>query len=473
MLSDYIVLLPEILLLLGMTVLTLVRLLRSGNSPRTYYIIGRNFLLAAALSAALFYNQGVDGRLMNNYFTTLFQMIVYLFVLVWNYLSLKHFQSKKRSSYTFYLLVMLNVLGFSIALSAENLWLLYAGLVPPFVLNYFMLAIGRDEDADVPCRRVYLAGALIMALLFAAAIAVLQHYSGGCNYQEVEQFLEEDTAGLWQCRLSFVLIMCALFYMLGLAPLHFWRAEVISRTIVPVSGFLTIVPIFAYLSCQIDVMINVFYPYSHQFAGIMQICGCLSVFFGALVCNGENNLRRMFAHIGLCYSGVLVIALSEINDQSLLSSFIYLLVYALTICGIYTVFLGIRSKGVYLSELKDIRGLATQRPFVAAAFLLFMISLIGMPPLLGFLGKLSIAGNLVANYGYVMAAVVMASVLLLANAGLRVITALYFEPRNISFDRVDKGVYICLLINMLLILIAILNPRYLMHDVETMLVTVL
>lgn len=473
MLSDYIVLLPEILLLLGMLALTLVRLLRSGNSPRTYYIIGRNFLLAAALSTALFYNQGVDGWLMNNYFTTLFQMIIYLFVLVWNYLSLKHFQSKKRSSYTFYLLVMLNVLGFSVALAAENLWLLYAGLVPSFVLNYFMLTIGREEDADAPCRRVYLLGGLTMAACFAAAVAVLQHYAGGGNYQEVERFLEEEGSALWQCRLAFTGVMCSLFYMLGLAPWHFWRADTISRAIVPVSGFLMIVPIFAYLSCKIDVLVNVFYPYMHWFAGIMQAFGCLSVFLGALGCNSENNLRRMFAHIGLCYSGVLVIALSEINDQSLLSSFVYLLVYALTICGIYTVFLGIRSKGVYLSELKDIRGLATQRPFVAAAFLLFMISLIGTPPLLGFLGKLSIASNLVANYGYAMTAVVMASVLLLANAGLRVITALYFEPRNISFDRVDKGVYICLLINMLLILVAILNPRYLMHDVETMLVTVL
>ena len=72
-----------------------------------------------------------------------------------------------------------------------------------------------------------------------------------------------------------------------------------------------------------------------------------------------------------------------------------------------------------------------------------------------------------------MMAVIAFSMLILVYAYLKIITVIYFEPRNISFDRVDKGVYIYLAVNILLIAITVLNPKYLMHDVEMMLVAIL
>ena len=175
----------------------------------------------------------------------------------------------------------------------------------------------------------------------------------------------------------------------------------------------------------------------------------------------------------LYYTGVLIIAAADVNDQSLLGAFVYLLVYIMAIFGVYTVFFGCRSKGEYLRELSEIRGLSTQRPFVAAALLVYMISLIGTPPLLGFLGKLSVINALVTGGSYGLMAVIAFSMLILVYAYLKIITVIYFEPRNISFDRVDKGVYIYLAVNILLIAITVLNPKYLMHDVEMMLVAIL
>jgi len=473
MLTDYILLLPEFLLLAGMAFMSFVRLFRHGNTPKTFYTIGRNFLLLAAVCTAVFYNQGIDGLLMNNYFTTLFKLIVYLLVFVWNYLSLKHFQSKNRSSFTFYLLILFYILGFSTAVSAENIWLLFAGLVPPFIANYFLFAIGRDDEADAVSRRSYLTLSICNALLFFFGVGMLHYYSGHSGYQEIERYLETIPTAMWQCNLAFALIMVSFLLMLGCAPFHFWFADTVRSVILPVGGFIMLVPPFVYFACIIDVLVNLFYPISGWFAPVMLVFGCLSVFLGALGSNGESNLRKIFAYFSLYNIGVLVLSINPITDHSLLSTFIYLVVYVLAMAGVYTVFLGMRSKGIYLADLGEIRGFATRRPFVSAAFLLFMISLIGTPPLLGFLGKLSIVNNLVLNSEYWLMIIVTGAILLLANACLKIITALYFEPRNNSFDSVDKGVYICILINMLLIAIAILNPRYLMHDVEVMLVTVL
>ena len=78
------------------------------------------------------------------------------------------------------------------------------------------------------------------------------------------------------------------------------------------------------------------------------------------------------------------------------------------------------------------------------------------------------------SYGsYGLMAVVAFSMLILVYAYLKIITVIYFEPRNISFDRVDKGVYTYIAVNLLLIAVTVINPKYLMHDVEMMLAAIL
>ena len=137
--------------------------------------------------------------------------------------------------------------------------------------------------------------------------------------------------------------------------------------------------------------------------------------------------------------------------------------------GIYTVFLGLKSKGDYLELLEDISGLSEVRPYISAAFLIFMVSLIGVPPLLGFWGRLSLINTLAweERWGHIL--MLMIALVLMANAYLQVIRTVYFQPLRHNFDRTDKAIYICLFINLILVLISILNPAYLLHDAEIVL----
>ena len=71
-----------------------------------------------------------------------------------------------------------------------------------------------------------------------------------------------------------------------------------------------------------------------------------------------------------------------------------------------------------------------------------------------------------------MLSAILFSMLILAYAYLKIITVVYFEPRDNTFDIVDKGVYWWMFINVVIMLLAVINPKYLMHDVELMLVAV-
>lgn len=103
--------------------------------------------------------------------------------------------------------------------------------------------------------------------------------------------------------------------------------------------------------------------------------------------NSETNLRKLFAYVALFNLGIVLMCVSELNDNGLLSGFVCLLVWLLAQFGVYTVFYAFKRKGDYLTETADLAGLAEVRPYIAAAMLIFMVSLLGTPPMLGFLAN--------------------------------------------------------------------------------------
>ncbi len=471
MLTDYIALLPEFVLALGMLTLVLVNAFRHSNTPKTFYTLSRIFIFISAALTALFYNQNIGEYLHNNAYTTLFKMLLYFFTFIICYLSAKRFVSKGLPSFSFYTMMLFNLLSYSVAISSWNVLLLCLSLSAAFVGNIFLVKIEKPEEER---RHVlyYILLSTVVALIMLSGAAMLYYHLKTFDYRVIEEFLSVRSNLIWQHHFAFTCVVGGILLMMGVAPLHFWFSNVVGKSILPVAAYLSVVPVFAYFSCLVNVCVNAFYPLLGWFNTVFIVFGILSIFIGAIGANSENNLRKIFAFSGLYYIGVTLLALFPINDNSLMSAFTYLLVYVVAICGIYTIFYGYRSKGKYLYNLDDIKGVATQRPFLSAAILVFMISLIGTPPLLGFLGKLSVINSLVIGHRYALLAVVLFSMLILAYAYLKIITVVYFEPRNNAFDIVDRGVYWCMVINIIIMLIAIINPKYLMHDVELMLVAV-
>lgn len=474
MFQNYIAAFPEISLLTGLIVMGLVNRFRNGNTPKTFYTLSKVFLIFSLLSTVIFYNKSFWAEVFeNNPYTSLFKIIIYIFTIAWTYLSCKWFLNKNRNSYGYYSLIMLEVLALTSAVSALNFVALFICLQTAFLLNWFLIRLRDDEDDDI-CHTAgrFLFFALLFSVFFAAGAVIFYTETGSFNYARIYDFLSHSSQVTVIHYAAAALILMSVLFLLGLAPFHFWYIDVIGISILPVCGFLTIIPLFAYIACLTDIVLNAFFPIYLVFKPALMVFGLLSVIIGVIGANAENNMRKLFAFSTLYHLGVVILSLAAFDDNSVLSSFVYMLVYVLAMSGIYTAFLGMRSKGVYLVSLDSVSGISTVRPYIAAAFLVFLISLISTPPMLGFLGKLSVVNNLVIQGSYTVIAVILVAVLMLVYAYLKIIKALYFDPRTNIFDRADKGVYICLFINLILVLISILNPKYLMHDVEAMLVTI-
>ena len=190
---------------------------------------------------------------------------------------------------------------------------------------------------------------------------------------------------------------------------------------------------------------------------------------GSIGANTELNMRKILAYVRIFVLGIVFLMWKNFQLETVFSGFIFLLICMITLLGIYAVFYGLKEKGVYLVNLSSVSGVSESKPFLGAAFVFFLFSLLGFPPSLGFLGLLSIVHDLVNEQNFVAVALILVGVVILSAAFLKVIKSVYFDKKTTHFDRVDKGIYWMLFWILAVIVILMLNPKYLMNDIEVLL----
>ena len=470
----YISLLPEISLFLGSLVMILTNHFRSTTTPKTYFTIAKVSIFLSLVLSVIFYNQSFWPEYFKNTpYTTASKVLMEILALVSCYLGCKWFLTKNRSSLSFYLSVTISVLLLSLGISAQNLLVMLGCLDIAFLLNIVFIKLYPDAEEVSPIMHRYIMGFVIMNIFCIMGLYLMHAHGIAYDFAAAKKAYAQITNPSFKEYLSVVLIIITLFYMLGIAPFHFWFANVQAVSILPVSMFLSFIPPVAYLSILINVLYNVFYPLFGTLHLFIIGCAVLSVILGAVGANSENNLKKLFAYVSLYNLGAVLLCLADFNAKGIFTGFVCLIVYILALLGIYTVLYAFKRKGDYVAEIGNLSGSSTVLPYASASFLIFLVSLLGTPPMLGFLGKLSIINYLIVQGSYAFIGIILMATLLLAYAFLKIIKTIYFDKNESGFDRVDKGVYICLTINLFLVLMSILNPSYLLHDAEPLLTTVL
>ena len=439
--KNWIALVPEFILIATVGVSVLVWMFRDKATPKTFYTIAKYGVLLVLLSSVVLYDQSFYPKIYeNNPYTTLFKSFIYLGALANMSLAVRFFLSTDTASFRFYVLQEISLLFLCAAIS----------FVEKTLVRYSVL----------------------FSLATLVCAFVLSYLAGGGDFQNVAALLQKNPVPFHVYICGAFLIVSVLF-KLGAAPFHFCLPTILGRTILPVSGYLALVPVLAYYAVLIILLAHVVNGIYDVLRPAMFVFAVASILVGAVGANTETNLRKMFAYVRIFAVGVVLALLIKFEQNSVFSSFIYLSVCVLTMLGVYAVFYGFKSRGEYLDSMVDVAGVSSSKPFLAAALLIFLFSLLGLPPFLGFLGLLSVVNTLVAQQNYWLIFVVLSGLVVLGAAFLRIIKIIYFDRKNLHFDRVDKGIYLTLAINLFIIAVLMINPKYLMNDIEVALWTLI
>ena len=335
-------------------------------------------------------------------------------------------------------LSMFSLLGIEVMLSANNFLVVYLGLELMTLSLYALTAMRRDHaDSTEAAMKYFVLGALASGFLLYG-LSMMYGATGTLEIGEVYKAIGTGTINKQVMILGVVFIVAGLAFKLGAVPFHMWVPDVYQGAPTAVTLLIGGAPKLAAFAITIRLLVEGMSGLTQDWQQMMVVLSVLSMLLGNVVAIAQTNLKRMLAYssiaqmgfmlLGLCPGVVYNNTLSAGNSYT--SSMFYIVTYVLTTLGTFGIIMLLSRNGFESENIDDLKGLARRSPWFALVMTIFMLSLAGLPPTVGFYAKLSVLQSLVSTdlNGYIYFAVV-AVVLSLVGAYyyLRVIKVMYFD----------------------------------------------
>jgi NADH-quinone oxidoreductase subunit N len=159
----------------------------------------------------------------------------------------------------------------------------------------------------------------------------------------------------------------------------------------------------------------------------------LSMILGSVAAIMQTNIKRLMAYSSIGHIGFALMAMASGSETGVSGILYYMSIYLVMNVGVFACIMGMRRKDGMVENISDLAGLAASRPAMAAAIALFMLSLAGIPPLVGFLGKFYVIGAAVEEGHYILSGIAFIASVIGAYYYLRVIKIMYFDEGEPDF----------------------------------------
>lgn len=314
----------------------------------------------------------------------------------------------------YYFLVLLTTVGMLFMASANDFLSLYITVELATFHLYILVAYLKDDAKSSE------AGLKLFILgVFTAAILV---YGISLIYGQTGQILFDGIArGHPQAQASgallvgIILVVAGLGFKIGAVPFHVWIPDVYQGAPTPVTAFISVAPKIAAFALILRVLFSAFPDLGGTWLWAVQIAAAASMTFGNIVAIAQRSMKRLLAYSGIAQIGNLLIGIAAGNKMGVDSLIFYLVAYLFANIGAFAVVI-IYENLTGREGVEDLKGLSRRSPLMAAAMLIFLLSLAGVPPLAGFLAKV-----------YIFTAAVQAHLIVLVSIGLaNFIISLYY-----------------------------------------------
>ena len=330
----------------------------------------------------------------------------------------------------FYALLLWSAAGVMLMAKGTDLLVIFIGLELMSVPLYVLAAWYRELPASVEAgMKYFLMGAFASAILLYG-VATLYGRTGTTRLPRLAGLASGITTIPFDplVAIGLVAILSALAFKLALVPFHSWAPDVYQGMTTPAVTFLSTVPKAAAAVVLVRVLHAVF-PAGpgDPWRPLLGFLAILSILFGNIVALSQRDLKRMLAYSGIAQMGYLAIAFATFSRDALEGALVFLAGYLLTNAAAFLSIASLSSGETEPKTLADLAGLGKRNGSAAAILTLSMISLTGLPPTVGFIGKLLVFRAAVDSGLVVLALVGVAGSLVSVGYYLRVVYVLWMK----------------------------------------------
>ena len=334
-------------------------------------------------------------------------------------------------------LVLFAVLGMSMMVSATNLLTLYIGLELNSLAAYVLAAFLKTDDRSAEAGLKYFVLGSLASGILLFGMSLTYGFTGTTDFSGIAAAFKDGLpAG---AAFALVFVLAGLAFKISAVPFHMWTPDVYEGAPTPVTTFFASAPKVAALALTMIVTLKAFGTQAPAWQPIVIFAALASVFWGALGAIGQTNIKRLLAYSSINNVGFLLIGLATATPAGASAMLIYLAIYvAMTIGGFVAVLMLKDSDGNPVENIADFAGLSRERKVLAASLAVVMFSLAGIPPLLGFWGKLVVFQAAVQAGMFWVAVLGVLGSVVGAFYYLKVVKVMYFdEPAGTALGKSD------------------------------------
>jgi len=338
----------------------------------------------------------------------------------------------------FFTLALFVQLGISVMCSANHFLVIYLGLELMSLSLYALTALRRDHAAATEAAMKYFVlGALASGFLLYG-LSMMYGATGTLEIPKVFEAIATGRINREVLVFGVVFVVAGLAFKLGAVPFHMWVPDVYQGAPTAITLMIGGAPKLAAFAITIRLLVEGLLGLAVDWQQMFVVLAVCSLAIGNLAAIAQTNLKRMLAYSTIAQMGFLLLGMSAgvISGNTLSaanaysSSMFYIVAYVLTTLGTFGLILYLSRDGFESEQIADLAGLGRRQPWLAAVMSIFLFSLAGIPPMVGFFAKLAVIQALVTTNltGYIVLAVVAVLFSLVgAFYYLRVVKVMWFD----------------------------------------------
>lgn len=427
--------LPEIVLLNSALVILILGL----------FIKKKNILgllsLAAVCSATLFLPQSYNAPsplffnlLLNDTFSAFFKEISLLITALVILISMGFKVLSDDDAGEYYFLLLFVTIAMMLVVSSNNLLMIYIALEMVSIISYILVGyLKRDILSSEGSLKYFLFGALATGVMLYG-ISFIYGLFGTTDLALISETLtvgqnlpDASQANNFVALVSLILILAGFGFKCALVPFHMWVPDAYQGAPTPITAFISVGPKAIGFAVLVRVFLKNFFPLFPGWVDLVTIISIFTMTIGNIIAISQTDIKRMLGYSSIAQAGYILIGFVVATSLGIEGILFYVLAYALMNLGAFGCVVLI-SNSIKSDAIEDYAGLYRKDPTAAFMLTLFLLSLAGIPPLAGFLGKF-----------LVFAAAIQSKFYLLAIAGvINSVVALYYYVRVIKFMYLEE-----------------------------------
>lgn len=349
--------------------------------------------------------EGFKGAIRIDGFGIFFNWIFVVTALIVAIVSYKYLEIAGEHHGEYYGLILFAQAGMYFLASGTDLVVLFIGLELMALSFYVMVGFLRsDKRSNEAALKYLLLGAFSTGFL-VYGMSIMYGMAGSTKLDVIESAIAQRTAWDPVVFLAMATTAVGLLFKISAAPFHMWAPDAYEGAPTTVTAYLSVASKAASMAFLLRIFMGPLAMSRESWEPLLSIVAVATLTLGNLAAINQTNIKRLLAYSSISHAGYMLLGLIAGNDTGINGIMVYVMVYTFMNLGAFLVVVALRRQNIIGEDLDDIAGLIHKSPMHAVLMLIFLLSLAGIPPTAGFLGKYYIFLALIQTRHYALAVV--------------------------------------------------------------------